>query len=341
MPITMTDIELEAKARRIDADRRAVELMALLALTPVVRNGQRHAIHAVRLGVDPVRAVRDVYFGNSEIGQPGLVPTFAELATKASIIGHLRTYSEARENEDSPNDLRGLRAWVLDHDYPMVPNIEIDQARENDDHKHRDVWLMLLALLGLSATEFAGTQKAALAQARLRVEKMIPGLADRLERQAKMRRAATVGTPEISGPASLRPLIDDAKEAFRASGMGIENPWLANAWVESIAVKEYEKGRFDGFRKPRVYETLWGFHRCAVLDTRTSRICRAFDGVVAPKDDSFWQTWQLPLHWHCRSVNIPVWKSTALNEPSTIEPDVTNDDIIEFLKFVAKFRSYL
>ena len=49
-----------------------------------------------------------------------------------------------------------------------------------------------------------------------------------------------------------------------------------------------------------------GYQFTAILDTRTSDICKFHDGIIYPYDDTIHLP---PLHWRCRSTVVPITKS--------------------------------
>ena len=79
----------------------------------------------------------------------------------------------------------------------------------------------------------------------------------------------------------------------------------------------------------------------AVMDHKTTRVCRALDGMVAPKGDPVWMRFSPPNHFGCRSALVEVWKSDLLKEPTIIEPKASVDELMQFAADKAKFRSYL
>ncbi len=60
----------------------------------------------------------------------------------------------------------------------------------------------------------------------------------------------------------------------------------------------------------------------ATNDNRTTPICSSLDGTTLPVDDSFWNTYYLPLHWGERSVIRQVSRGTATDKTKLALPDL-------------------
>jgi SPP1 gp7 family putative phage head morphogenesis protein len=106
---------------------------------------------------------------------------------------------------------------------------------------------------------------------------------------------------------------------------------LTRAWgapnaprVETIfrnaAQHAYNAGRYRQLTKPDIATArpFWQFD--AVLDTRTTAVCRAADGTVLPADHPWWQTHQPPLHHRCRSAVLALRPSQAAAKGLTPDP---------------------
>jgi SPP1 gp7 family putative phage head morphogenesis protein len=82
----------------------------------------------------------------------------------------------------------------------------------------------------------------------------------------------------------------------------------------------YSAGRYAQHTDPDVLESrpVWMFD--AILDGRTSPVCKAADGTVLPADDPFWQTHVPPLHHRCRSTTIALTEEQAKEKGFTTKP---------------------
>lgn len=82
----------------------------------------------------------------------------------------------------------------------------------------------------------------------------------------------------------------------------------------------YSRGRWEQQNDPAVkaVRPYWEFS--AVMDLRTSEICRPLNGTVRPADDGFWSWHNPPLHHSCRSTIISLTEEQAKARGITPEP---------------------
>ncbi len=59
----------------------------------------------------------------------------------------------------------------------------------------------------------------------------------------------------------------------------------------------------------------------AILDSRTSPICKPLDGVIKPIDDSFWNTYYPPNHFRCRSSVKQLAKGVVTANHKIVHPE--------------------
>ena len=73
----------------------------------------------------------------------------------------------------------------------------------------------------------------------------------------------------------------------------------------------FSAGRYAIATHPEVLEDrpFWLFD--AIMDSRTSKACKACDGVILPASDPFWSTHNPPLHFNCRSDITPLSEDEA------------------------------
>jgi SPP1 gp7 family putative phage head morphogenesis protein len=85
----------------------------------------------------------------------------------------------------------------------------------------------------------------------------------------------------------------------------------------------YAAGRHAELTDPAVLEDqpYWQFD--AIMDNRTSPVCKAAHGTVLPADDKWWATHNPPCHFNCRSTVIPMTgdeaKAAGVTETPTTE----------------------
>lgn len=100
----------------------------------------------------------------------------------------------------------------------------------------------------------------------------------------------------------------------------------AETVFRNAAQRAYSAGRWRQMTDPDVIKWRPYFMFDAVLDSRTTDICRPLDATVLPADHQFWQTHVPPLHHRCRSGIRSLRKADAerrgiTNVPPAIDPD--------------------
>jgi len=86
----------------------------------------------------------------------------------------------------------------------------------------------------------------------------------------------------------------------RPNGQRIETIFRTNVQMA------YSSGRWAQMTRPEVIEQRPYWMYDAVLDNRTTSICRERNGVVRPADDPWWERNTPPLHFNCRSGIRPL-----------------------------------
>lgn len=141
----------------------------------------------------------------------------------------------------------------------------------------------------------------------------------------------TVGEAELT-PAELAAIADEETLALTPAEIELVER-LTNSYVEASpadkeaivkgpgifneAQKVFTDARNEEMSKPTAVKLkpLWKF--VAVLDERTTHICRAMDGVCMEAGDPRWPSLLPPLHHRCRSHVAPVDDSESLQYPTT------------------------
>lgn len=97
-------------------------------------------------------------------------------------------------------------------------------------------------------------------------------------------------------------------EAWRAAGMHADNPFALEAAAERAIVGGFGGAMWSTWNDPdvRVRSGILGFVHRSILDNRTSNICIDRDALRLPWWHSYWLRGISPLHWRCRSVQLPV-----------------------------------
>lgn len=89
----------------------------------------------------------------------------------------------------------------------------------------------------------------------------------------------------------------------KAWGGSVANPGARIATIFQTNVQAaYSAGRWAEITRPEALQKRPYLVYDAVLDGRTSRVCRRCNGTVLPADNPWWRTHLPPLHHNCRSA---------------------------------------
>lgn len=84
------------------------------------------------------------------------------------------------------------------------------------------------------------------------------------------------------------------------------SPHLLETIVRTYTTDAYNHGRLTEFTRPDLLFFMEGFRYSAVLDERTTEVCRFLDGKVFKPEDPTLRQLVPPLHFNCRSLIVPV-----------------------------------
>lgn len=93
-------------------------------------------------------------------------------------------------------------------------------------------------------------------------------------------------------------------------------PYRIETVIRTNTTKAYNRGRLVEFADPELQGFVRAMQVSAILDTRTTDICRAADGKIVMLDDPLAQRLTPPLHHQCRSILVPVTEADGQFEPS-------------------------
>ena len=140
---------------------------------------------------------------------------------------------------------------------------------------------------------------------------LLKGEWDQLTQEARRRAFTAAGVALLDRMAELHasllraleegtPLDEWRREALGILGQGWNRGHLETIFRNNVQAA-YSAGRWDQLQDPAVRRSHPYLMYDAVLDSRTTEICRARDGVVRPADDPWWKANWPPLHHNCRS----------------------------------------
>lgn len=97
----------------------------------------------------------------------------------------------------------------------------------------------------------------------------------------------------------------DSGEPFEQWRKRVRDTLRDDAHAETVfrnaAQRAYNAGRWQQMNEPDVAQFRPYFMYDAVLDSRTTELCRSLDSTILPADHPFWKTHVPPLHHRCRS----------------------------------------
>ncbi len=125
------------------------------------------------------------------------------------------------------------------------------------------------------------------------------------------------------------------EETLDMVGVSPRNPYWLETHARNNFLTSYNAGRWAQIAQTRgVKHLVYN----AILDERTTKLCRSLDGVVRPKDDPFWDRFMPPQHHNCRSLATVVKnefaslkrvKSTSQRKIERFERLVEEDEVLK------------
>jgi SPP1 gp7 family putative phage head morphogenesis protein len=83
-------------------------------------------------------------------------------------------------------------------------------------------------------------------------------------------------------------------------------PYRIETLIRTNLTDSYNSGRYNAITDPDLEDHVIGMQISAILDSRTTDICRRADNTIIRKDDPLVHRLKPSLHFNCRSIFIPV-----------------------------------
>lgn len=120
-------------------------------------------------------------------------------------------------------------------------------------------------------------------------------------------------------------VAEDVIDAVRNSLRLPENanvPAYLNTLTRTNTYEALNEARFAEFTDPALEDFVEALEYSAILDDRTTEICRELDGKVFASDSPEWDQYRPPNHYNCRSVLVPItqaddWSGYESDKPQT------------------------
>jgi SPP1 gp7 family putative phage head morphogenesis protein len=102
--------------------------------------------------------------------------------------------------------------------------------------------------------------------------------------------------------------------------------------IRTASFEAINEARFNMFTDPALDGFVEALEYSAILDSRTTRVCRHLDERVYEADDVIWDKYRPPNHFNCRSILVPVTiidtdvegkdaaAGSRFSRPPTVEP---------------------
>ncbi len=117
----------------------------------------------------------------------------------------------------------------------------------------------------------------------------------------------------IASGADISMIIEEAERALKpvlgeraGEGWATATPAQIATAVRTTLTTIYNHGRKAFFEDPRNRGFVQAYRFSAVIDDRTTDVCREMDDKVWPVDDPRWKSHTPPLHFNCRSLLFPI-----------------------------------
>lgn len=278
--------DLENLEQRIDRDRRTHERDLFTFLLSLFGRARDHAYAALRVGMSPLEAIRDVLMGNRMLALPGGTPGLAQRLVNADVAGFRRTTLVLPPTAANRTPQGGSTASIL-----PPPT-------------------------GLPTTVRTLTAYAPAADYRSIAAQILGKMTQTLQRKLAPALADASGKGQRGRQDALR-------DAFVGGGY-VESltskAWLLDTAAVTLTGFAFGAGWWNGWQRPEARERLTGFEFVATIDHRSSDICPHYNGVKLPTDHLWWQYHWPSCHFNCRSYASPLFGDFTATENPPWQP---------------------
>ncbi len=100
----------------------------------------------------------------------------------------------------------------------------------------------------------------------------------------------------------------------------ILEPYRLETILRTNATEAFNQGRLTTVNDPKIKPFIRGMSYSAVIDSRTTEVCRFLDGKIFPVDEPDLQRLAPPNHHNCRSLLVPVTLDMTIDTADLITP---------------------
>lgn len=109
----------------------------------------------------------------------------------------------------------------------------------------------------------------------------------------------------------------------------VAGPFRVETIVRTNATEALNQGRLVEARRPGIAEVMNGMQYSAIIDSRTTPVCRNLDRKIFKMSDGSLDTLAPPNHFNCRSVLVPVTADIEVAEDEFVTPSQSGAAIEE------------
>lgn len=117
-------------------------------------------------------------------------------------------------------------------------------------------------------------------------------------------------------------VLELVNEALREAAGTANVAAYLNTLVRTNTFEALNEARYAEFTDPAVADFVEALQFSAILDDRTTPICRELDGHIHAVGSKVWEKYRPPNHYNCRSVVFAVTKLDGWNGEESPEPTI-------------------
>ena len=103
----------------------------------------------------------------------------------------------------------------------------------------------------------------------------------------------------------------------------IKNPQAnIDTMVRTNVFEAVNEARYAYFTDPQQSDFVEAFEYSAILDSRTTQICRELDGKIYRADSEYWKSLRPLNHYNCRSILVPITAVDVWRESDPLPDDI-------------------
>lgn len=140
--------------------------------------------------------------------------------------------------------------------------------------------------------------------------------------KAALLQAVSTGEPLDDTIQRLRDIFGPYVDQTLDDNSDLTDPYRLEAIVRTNLTQVYNMGRMLQAKQAGDY--LEGWQYSAIIDNRTTDVCRLLDGTIFDADDPRIDQLCPPRHVNCRSVVVPITTGETIDDSDLITPDEFN-----------------